>query len=258
MLCGPQKSCHGKSCCVDSNVNVELTASAACFRRKDMYICEPIRVWAGDRLSGHTWREVSPLGQALFVENVSARANRTLDSEVVLGSWYLLESFSYVDNFAHCLFQLLPKLAVYLQLSPSTGLLVPRHRLTRLVTEFLDLLNLTFTVLEPERHYLVQNLTVSPYAGGFVMTTDAATILRAPISRLMSPASVMQAHRRHHSIFLRRERIGNATLDKDGVTAAHVRTRCSCSTLVEAEIECAWLSRPAFPHVDAQVQSRSD
>ena len=211
---------HGRT---EHNAHIELTASASCFRRKDMYICEPIRVWADHgATNGATLREVSPLGQPGFVENVSARANRTLRSEVVHGSWYLLESFSYVDNFAHCLFQLLPKLAVYLRLPSSTGLLVPRHRLTTIVVEFLWLFNVSYTILEPDSHYVVQNLTVSSYATSFGMYTDAVTILRAPTRRLApSPAMQQHAQHRHHSIFLRRERSGNASLNNGGVRAHH-------------------------------------
>jgi hypothetical protein len=190
-----------------ANVHVALTADASCWWRKDYHYCEPFRVWAeGDE---RPWAGLSPLGVPGFREGpVHKRKNITQLPIVALqGSWFLLESFAFVANFAHCLFQFLPKLAVFQRMPPSTGLLVPRHRLTPFVVDYLALLNITrFTVLEAEHHYVVQNLTASRYIKGFsLQEPEVLDMLRAPALQHALGRHTHQHRDRSSRIYLRRD-----------------------------------------------------
>ena len=209
----------------DTFVHIALMPAASCFSRSlgadgsPALLCEPYRVWSAHR---ECWPEVNPVGYSKwnsFREVTQARSDTSALPMVLLnGSFYLLESFAFVANFAHCLLQFIPKIGAYMALmqaqrSSPMQLLVPRHRHTVLVAEFLALFNLSYTILEDNRHYIVERLTVSEISPmHFAFAAKTVDILRAPVRLLPITYTVSETR-----IFLRRESQANATLNNNGV-----------------------------------------
>ena len=174
--------------------------------------CQCIRVWAeGDYDT--QWPEVTPMGDPHWywtpqpIGFYAGRSNThlidALQVEELRGSYYLLASFQcWADaNFAHVLTQLVPKLYDYRTQQrcsakgdargdgTSLGLLVPWLSMTPLVTSFLSMLNMTATVLGPQRHYVVEHVLSTPFPDVLNTWTSTLWALRAPVIHLPPPGT---------------------------------------------------------------------